>query len=255
MSDLATHSSPEPEKSQKLIHHLVELRRRLLNCVYIIVTVFAIFFYFSNSIFELIARPLLLQFSNTVPMITTAITGTFVAPLKLTFFLSLFVAMPFIFYQIWRFLAPGLYKKERIVIWPLLLFSTLLFYLGMVFAYFVVFPLLFKFFIAIAPHSVAVTPDIGSFIDLVLKLFFAFGLCFEVPVVTIVLITAGVISLESVKEKRPYVFVGSFILGMLLTPPDVISQILLALPLYLLFELGIIVSKIMVNKKRPARAN
>lgn len=249
MTQFIPENSTDTLGMHKVVSHLIELRKRLLYCIYALAVVFAILFYFSNDIFNIVAKPLLSQFNNSAPLITTALTGTFVAPLKLTFFLSVFVAMPFIFYQLWCFLAPGLYKKERVMIWPLLLFSTGLFYLGVLFAYFVVFPLLFKFFISIAPSSIIVTPDIVNFIDLVLKLFLAFGICFEVPIFTVVLIVSNVLSLQSVKEKRPYVLVGSFVVGMILTPPDVISQILLALPLYILFEAGILAAKIILRKK------
>ena len=231
--------------SQKMTSHLIELRKRLLNCLYMLAAIFVVLFYFSNPLFELVATPLIKQLPHANQLIATAVTGTLVAPLKLSFFCALFLAMPFCAHQLWRFFAPGLYQCERFLIWPLLLVSTLLFYAGIAFAYFVVFPLLFTFFINIAPQYITVMPDIDSYVGFCLKLFFAFGLAFQVPILTLLCYWSGLLSLTTISKKRPYVLVAAFTLGMVLTPPDVLSQILLAIPLYLLFELGIIIAKVL----------
>ncbi len=225
--------------------HLIELRKRLLNCLYMLTVIFAVLFYFSNPLFELVATPLIKQLPDSNQLIATSVTGTFVAPLKLSFFCALFLAMPVFFHQLWCFFSPGLYQRERFLIWPLLLMSTLLFYAGIAFVYFVVFPLLFTFFIKIAPQYITVLPDIDSYVGFCLKLFFAFGLAFQVPILTLLCYWSGLLSLDSISKKRPYVLVAAFTLGMILTPPDVLSQILLAIPLYLLFEIGILFAKIL----------
>lgn len=238
-----------PSGFQRIVDHLIELRRRLLICVASLVVVFLVLFYFATPLFNLLASPLLQQLGHQQTMVATSLTSTFVAPIKFSFFIALCVTMPVIFYHLWAFVAPALYPNERRHIWPLLLMSSLLFYLGVLFAYKVVFPLLFKFFISMAPDSITVMPDIASYVDLILKLFFAFGLTFEVPIFTLLLIMSGVVSVKGLKQKRPYVIVGAFTLGMLLTPPDVLSQILLAIPLYFLFECGIVAGSF-VEKRR-----
>ena len=184
-------------------------------------------------------------------MIATEVASPFLTPFKLSLVLSLFVAMPYILHQIWGFVAPGLYSNEKRVALPLLLSSILLFYAGIAFAFFVVFPLVFAFFTSVAPDGVAIMTDINRYLDFVLKLFFAFGLAFEIPIATMLLIWTGATSTESLKRKRPYVIIGCFIFGMILTPPDVISQILLAIPMWVLFELGIIFSTVIKPRKTP----
>ena len=182
-------------------------------------------------------------------MISTKPAGTFFTPMKLALVLSIFAAMPYILYQMWGFVAPALYRHERKLILPLLVSSSLLFYAGMAFAYYVVFPLMFKFFIAVAPEGVAVMTDISEYLDFVLKIFFAFGVAFEVPIATILLVWTGMATPEGLAEKRPYIIVGAFVIGMLLTPPDVISQTLLALPMWVLFELGLWSSRYFLKQR------
>lgn len=172
-------------------------------------------------------------------MIATEVASTFIAPLKLSFYLAIFLSMPYILYQFWNFISPGLYENERRFVLPLLFTSIILFYAGMAFAFFIIFPLMFGFFISIAPDGVTVMTDISRYLDFIMKIFFAFGLAFEVPVITIFLTRSGITTVESLKQNRPYIIVGAFVAGMLLTPPDVMSQFLLALPIWLLFELGL----------------
>ena len=232
----------EQEKAQPLVSHLIELRTRLLKSLCAILLVFLSLFYFANDIYSLIAAPLIEQLSDGSTMIATEVASPFMAPFKLTLFAAVFIAMPYLLTQLWGFIAPGLYKQEQRLAQPLLISSILLFYMGTAFAYFVVFPLIFGFFNAVTPEGVAVMTDISRYLDFVLKLFFAFGLAFEVPVATVLLIWSGFASVEKLKKNRPYVIVSAFVLGMLLTPPDVISQILLALPIWLLFEAGLFFS-------------
>lgn len=239
----------ELSTTEKTMGHLVELRRCLLKIITAVSILFLVTFIFANSLFSALAIPLLKQLPNGSSMIATGVTGTFVAPLKLSFFIAVLLAIPYILYQLWSFLAPGLYRHERLAIWPLLISSTLLFYSGVAFAYFIVFPLLFKFFISIAPASIQVMPDLVSYLDFSLKMFFAFGLAFEVPIFTLLLIGSGVVEIEQVQKARPYVIVAAFTLGMLLTPPDVISQIMLAIPLYFLFEAGVLISRFFLKKQ------
>lgn len=226
-------------EEQTFISHLIELRDRLLRMVLAVVLIFMALFPFANELYTILAQPLLQHMPQGSSMIATEVASPFLTPFKLALVLAIFVAIPFLLYQIWGFVAPGLYHHEKRLAMPLLASSTLLFYLGMAFAYIVVFPLVFGFFTSVAPEGVAVMTDISKYLDFVLKLFFAFGVAFEVPVVVIVLILMGTTTAESLSQKRPYIIVGAFVIGMLLTPPDVISQTLLALPMWLLFELGL----------------
>ena len=193
-----------------------------------------------NDLYYIISEPLRVFLPEGSTMIATDVASPFFTPFKLTLMTSVFIGMPYLLYQIWSFIAPALYDKEKRIAIPLLLSSIVLFYLGMAFAYFVVFPLIFGFFTSAGPEGVAIMTDISRYLDFVLKLFFAFGLAFEIPIATILLVTAGITTTENLREKRPYVVVGCFVVGMLLTPPDVISQLLLAIPMWLLFEMGII---------------
>ncbi len=242
MSD--TEETLEKGQEQTLVQHLLELRVRLLRCMVAALVVFAGLFYFSNDIYQYISEPLRATLPEGSTMIATEVASPFLAPFKLTIVLSLFITMPFILHQIWGFIAPGLYRHEKRIGIPLLAASIVLFYLGVCFAYFVVFPLMFSFFTSVGPDSVTVMTDINRYLDFVLKLFFAFGVAFEVPVVTILLVWSGISSVESLSKKRPYVIVGCFVIGMLLTPPDIISQSLLAIPMWLLFESGIVFSRL-----------
>ncbi|RME34316.1 MAG: twin-arginine translocase subunit TatC [Gammaproteobacteria bacterium] len=234
---------PEEQQGQPLIAHLLELRERLLHSVLCVLLVFLCLFWFANDLYAWLARPLLEKLPAGASMIATEVAAPFLAPFKLTLVVSIFLSVPFLLYQAWAFIAPGLYRHERRLVLPLLVSSTVLFYLGIAFAYFVVFPLIFAFFTSTAPSGVAVMTDISRYLDFVLKLFFAFGLAFEVPVAVFLLARTGVISADDLAAKRPYVVVASFVIGMLLTPPDVISQVLLAVPIWLLFELGLVMAR------------
>ena len=235
---------PEQDEGQPLVEHLIELRSRILNGLFAIMIIFLPLFYFANDIYSYISEPLRTFMPEGTTMIATEVASPFLTPFKLALVLSIFVAMPVILHQIWSFIAPGLYNNEKKVAVPLLTSSIILFYAGIAFAFYVVFPLVFGFFTSVAPEGVTVMTDINRYLDFVLKLFFAFGLAFEIPIATVLLIWTGASTAESLGKKRPYVIVGCFVLGMLLTPPDVISQILLALPMWLLFEIGIIFAKV-----------
>ena len=228
------------EQQQPLISHLVELRDRLLRAVLAVLLVALCLFPFANDLYLFLSEPLMRHLPETSSMIATEVASPFLTPFKLTLSTAIMIAVPYLLYQLWAFVAPGLYDHERKLVFPLLFASTLLFFLGIAFAFYVVFPLIFAFLTQAAPEGVAVMTDISSYLDFVLKLFFAFGLAFEVPIATLLLIWTGASTVESLTEKRPYVIVGAFVVGMLLTPPDVISQTLLALPVWLLFELGLV---------------
>ncbi|GAA6174026.1 twin-arginine translocase subunit TatC [Colwellia sp. KU-HH00111] len=240
--------SPSPEKSVSLFDHLLELRNRLLRAVLGVFVVFCSLVYFAQDIYQYLAQPLLETMPIGSQMIATDVASPFFAPFKLTIVLSVFLAMPYILYQMWSFIAPGLYRNEKRLIAPLMLGSTLLFYGGIAFAYFVVFPVVFAFFTSVAPEGVVIATDISSYLDFVLKLFFAFGAAFEIPIAVVLMCWTGVTTPDSLRNKRPYVVVGVFVIGMLLTPPDVISQSMLAIPMLLLFELGIIVASLYNNE-------
>ncbi|MFT6028836.1 MAG: sec-independent protein translocase protein TatC [Oleiphilaceae bacterium] len=242
MTDQNKQEDSLSDKAQPLIAHLVELRDRLLKSVVFVIAIFLSLYYFSNDLYTLISEPLRAFLPEGSTMIATDVASPFFTPFKLTLMTSVFIGMPYLLYHIWSFIAPALYEKEKRLAIPLLFSSIILFYLGMAFAYFVVFPLVFGFFTSAGPEDVAIMTDISSYLDFVLKLFFAFGLAFEIPIATILLVAAGITTAENLREKRPYVVVGCFIVGMLLTPPDVISQLLLAIPMWLLFEMGIIFS-------------
>lgn len=233
------------DKAQPLIAHLIELRGRLLKSVVCVILIFFSLYWFSNDLYSLISEPLRVFLPEGSTMIATDVASPFFTPFKLTLMTSVFISMPYVLYQIWSFIAPALYEKEKRIAIPLLLSSIILFYAGMAFAYFVVFPLVFGFFTSTGPEGVAIMTDISRYLDFVLKLFFAFGLAFEIPIATILLVTAGITTTDSLREKRPYVVVGCFVVGMLLTPPDVISQLLLAIPMWLLFEMGIIFASLL----------
>ena len=225
-----------------LLSHLVELRNRLFKMFGSVFLVFLAMFPFAKPIFELVSEPL----RKVLPggeLIAIGTASPVIATLKLSFYLSLIIAMPVVLYQLWAFVAPGLYKKEKRFAFPLFGTSVVLFYVGIAFAYFVVFPLVFSFLVAFTPESVNFMPDISDYVGFVMMLIIVFGLAFETPVATVLLIWSGIVSIEKLTKARPYVFLGAFVVGMLLTPPDVISQIILAVPVYLLFELGIILAR------------
>ena len=242
-------SENEVFESQPLMTHLVEFRNRVLRSVLAVLIIFAGLFSFSNEIYLYISEPIRAFLPANTSMIATEVASPFLTPFKLTLVLSVFAAMPFILYQTWAFLAPGLYKREKKIVLPLFFSSVFLFYAGMAFAYYVVFPLVFMFFTSIAPDGISVMPDIRSYLDFVLKLFFAFGLSFEIPIAVVILSWMGAVDPRNLAKKRPYVFVLCFILGMLLTPPDIISQTLLAVPMWLLFEVGILFGRIVASNQ------
>jgi len=233
-------SQPKVDKSElPLVAHLVELRDRLLRVIAVVVALFLSMIYWANDLYTTLAEPLMAHLPTDGTMIATDVASPFFTPFKLTLVLSIFLAMPMLLYQFWGFIAPGLYRHEKRMVFPLLASSTGLFYLGGIFAYFVVFPLVFGFFTSVAPDGVAIMTDISKYLDFVLKMFFAFGLAFEVPVVVVVLVWAGITTADSLAAKRPYIVVSVFVLAMLLTPPDAISQTLLAIPMLVLFEAGL----------------
>lgn len=241
--------NPEQDQELPLVSHLVELRQRLIRMLLIVLLVFLGLFYFANDLYSYLSAPLTALLPPGTSMIATDVTSPFFAPFKLTLVLAVLLAVPFILHQIWGFIAPGLYQHEKRMAVPLLVSSIFLFYAGVAFAYFVVFPLIFGFFTSVGPENVAVMTDISSYLNFVLKLFFAFGIVFEIPIATLLLIWTGAASVAGLRQKRAYVIVGCFVLGMLLTPPDVISQTLLALPMWLLYELGIVLGVVLVKPK------
>ncbi|HJL60600.1 MAG TPA: twin-arginine translocase subunit TatC [Pseudomonadales bacterium] len=237
----------QEDEGQPLIEHLIELRSRLLRSIISVLVIFFPLFYFGNEIYVYISKPLRAYLPEGTSMIATEVASPFLTPFKLSLVLAIFIAIPYILHQLWSFVAPGLYKNEKRIALPLLVSSIILFYAGIAFAYYVVFPLVFSFFTSVAPDGVTIMTDINRYLDFVLKLFFAFGIAFEIPIATVLLVWTGASDVDSLRKKRPYIIVGCFVVGMLLTPPDIISQLLLALPMWILFELGIIFS--MVTKK------
>ncbi|WP_077529500.1 twin-arginine translocase subunit TatC [Vreelandella utahensis] len=238
------------ENTMPLVAHLVELRNRLLKAILAILVIFLALYPFANQLYAWLSGPLRAYLPEGSSMIATDVAAPFFAPLKLTLVLGTFLAMPVVLYQIWRFMAPGLYRHEKRIAFPLLASSILLFYLGAVFAYYVVFPLVFAFFTSVGPAEVTVMTDMSSYLSFVLKLLFAFGIAFEIPIAIMLMILSGATDTQSLREKRPYVVVGCFVVGMLMTPPDMISQTLLAGPMWLLFEIGLIFGR-MVERRRP----
>ncbi|WP_137223339.1 twin-arginine translocase subunit TatC [Shewanella sp. MEBiC00475] len=231
-----------------LISHLLELRNKLLKAIGSVLLVFIAIVYWANDIYHYIALPLMRSLPETGSMIATDVAAPFFAPFKLTLVLAFFIAIPYVLYQVWSFVAPGLYKHEKRLVVPLLTSSTLLFYLGIAFAYYIVFPVVFGFFTSVVPDGVQVATDISSYLSFILKLFFAFGLAFEIPVAVVLLCWAGVTTPDELRKKRPYIVVGAFVIGMFLTPPDIISQTMLAVPMLLLFEGGLIAARFYSKK-------
>jgi sec-independent protein translocase protein TatC len=234
------------------LEHLIELRDRLLRVVAAVAVFLVVLLPFANPLYSLLAEPLLRHMPEGTSMIATEVASPFLTPFKLTLVLAVFLAMPVALYQAWAFIAPGLYRHEKRLALPLLVSSVLLFYLGMAFAYFVVFPLIFGFFTATAPEGVAVMTDINKYLDFVLTLFFAFGVAFEVPIATILLVLAGVTTPDDLLRMRPYIIVGAFVIGMVLTPPDVFSQTFLAVPMWLLFEVGVVLARMALRARGDA---
>ncbi len=232
-----------------LVDHLTELRVRLVKSVVAIASCFILLIYFSNDIYQFLAEPLQKFLPSNSSMIATEVASPFLAPLKLTLFVSLMISMPYFFSQIWGFIAPALYKQEKNLSFSLLFSSVVLFYLGIVFTYFLILPIVFSFFTSSAPEGVLVMTDINSYLGFVLGMMLAFAIAFEIPILIFLLIWSGVSTSASLSKKRPYIIVGCFVVGMLITPPDVISQTLLAVPAWLLFELGLLISKLILESR------
>lgn len=255
MSMSGDSKEPREEQSQApLIEHLIELRSRLMRAVIVILVVFLGLYSFANDIYTFVAEPLMALLPEGSQMIATEVASPFLAPFKLTLVVAVFIAIPFVLHQAWAFIAPGLYDNEKALAIPILVSSIALFYGGAAFAYYVVFPLLFEFFTQTGPENVAVMTDINQYLNFVLKLFFAFGIAFEIPIATFLLIQSGATTVESLSKKRPYIILGCFVVGMLLTPPDVISQSLLAIPMYLLYEVGLLFGRLVRKRKEEKEA-
>ncbi|MEO6698964.1 MAG: twin-arginine translocase subunit TatC [Paraperlucidibaca sp.] len=242
-----------PSAEMPLVNHLIELRTRLLRVIVVLFVVFFSLVYFANDIYGWLSAPLRALLPPGSTMIATDVTSPFMAPFKLTFFVALFASVPYILYQLWGFIAPALYQRERRIAIPLVFTSALLFYAGIAFAYFVTLPAILGFFTRVGPEDVAIMTDINLYLDFALKLFLVFGITFEIPIAVLVLIAAGVISSASLAEKRRYIIVGCFALSMFLTPPDALSMTMLAIPMWLLFETGLFFGGIL-ERQRQAKA-
>lgn len=233
-------STPEiNDQPMPLVAHLTELRDRLLRALLAVLIVFVVLFPFANDIYAFVSEPLRSLLPPGATMIATEVASPFLTPFKLTLVMAIFIAIPYVLFQVWSFVAPGMYRHEKRFAIPLLVSSVALFYAGAAFAYYVVFPLIFAFFTSVGPEGITIMTDINSYLNFVLKLFFAFGLAFEIPIAAVLMIWAGITTPEALAAKRPYIIVGCFVFGMLLTPPDVISQSLLAIPMWILFEFGV----------------
>ena len=247
---MADNDTNQNSTGTTFISHLVELRQRLMRAIIAVLVVFVACAPFANTLYEYLAQPLMSVLPEGNTMISTEPHGPFFVPFKFAFAFAVGVSMPYLLYQMWAFVAPGLYTHEKKAVIPLLVSSSVLFYLGVLFSYFIVFPLIFAFFTGTAPEGVAVMTDINAYLSFVLKLFFAFGIAFEVPIATVLLVKAGITTPESLSRKRPYIIVSAFVVGMFLTPPDVFSQTMLAIPVWVLFEIGLYFSKITARKKK-----
>jgi len=247
--------SPTPENTQEtFVSHLIELRSRLLRSIVAIVVVLVCLFPWAKDIYAALAAPLLKALPHGSTMIATDVTGTFLVPLKVTLMAAFLIALPYVLYQMWAFVAPGLYHHEKRLALPVIFSSVIFFALGMAFAYFIVFPIAFGFFAGYTPTGVQMMTDIDKYLSFVLTMFVAFGITFEVPVVVVVLVRLGVVSLEKLRSIRGYVIVGAFIVGAIFTPPDVLSQVMLAVPLWLLYELGLLIARFVAVTKRETGA-
>jgi sec-independent protein translocase protein TatC len=246
--------SEEPEKLAEgtLISHLLELRDRLIRAMIGVALVFMPCVFYSNQIFSFVAKPLKEKLPKGASLIATGVMSPFTTPFKLSFYVALIIAMPYVLYQVWAFVAPGLYRHEKRFAIPLLASSILLFYIGMVFAYLFVFPVMFQFFTSSTPMGVAMMTDITSYLDFVVTMFFCFGIAFEVPIAVVLLVIMGIVRLEKLKASRGYVLIGIFIIAALLTPPDPVSQCVMAIPMYLLYEGGLVMARILLRMKRES---
>jgi sec-independent protein translocase protein TatC len=251
--------SPEPSESEQLaegtlISHLLELRQRLLRSVIAVLVVFVPLAFFANELFTVVAQPLVEKLPEGTSIIATSVIAPFMTPLKLALIMSIFIAMPFILYQAWAFIAPGLYRNEKRFAMPLFASSVVLFYVGVAFAYFIVFPLMFGFLTSSAPDGVRVMTDMSSYLDFTMLLFFAFGMAFEVPVATVLLVATGLVKVEALKKHRGYIVLGIFVFAAFLTPPDAVSQSFMAVPMYLLYEIGILLAQFLTRDRVAAGA-
>lgn len=257
MTSTTSHSTAlteKPDQSEELEQlpftaHLIELRRRLIKCVGLVVGLFLVMLPFANTLYEMLSAPLRGRLPEHATMIATDVTATFMAPFKLNFYVALIISMPFILYQIWQFLAPALYKTEKKIAVPILLSSIVLFYAGIAFAYFITLPAVLTFFMQASPDSVAPMTDINSYLGFCLKLFLVFGITFEIPVATVMLILGRFVTIESLVSKRRYIIVGCFFVAMFITPPDALSMLMLAIPMWLLFELGVLLGRILLTQQ------
>ena len=236
-------------REDSFISHLIEMRDRLLRAVLAVVILFVVLFPWAQDLYALLAKPMLASLPQGGQMIATEVTTPFFVPMKVTLMTAFLLALPWIFYQAWAFVAPGLYQHEKRLGIPLVVASVILFLLGMAFAYFLVFPVVFGFIVGVAPEGVAVMTDIGKYLDFVMTLFLAFGLTFEVPVAVVLLVKMGMVTVAKLREIRPYVIVGAFVIGAIFTPPDIISQFMLAIPLWILYELGILVAALITRSE------
>ena len=250
--DADEHDALVDSAEMPFMAHLIELRQRILKGLFAVVALFAPIYFFANDLYVLVAAPLMAHLPGDGTMIATEVASPFLTPFKLAIYAAIFVGMPVILHQAWSFVAPGLYKHEKRFALPLLFSSIALFYLGMAFAYFAVFPLVFQFMAAVTPIGVTMMTDINRYLDFVLTMFFAFGFAFEIPIATLLLVWSGISTAQGIANKRPYVIVGCFAAGMLLTPPDVISQLLLALPTWVLFEIGILFARVAEKRNEVA---
>ncbi|HTT10398.1 MAG TPA: twin-arginine translocase subunit TatC [Burkholderiaceae bacterium] len=251
MSSPPSDSTETPDQEQGFLSHLIELRQRLVRAALAVVVIFLPLSFFMKDVFDLVSRPLMVALPAGTKLLSTGVVAPFMVPLKVTLFLSFLLALPFVLWQAWAFVAPGLYKHEKRLAGPLLVSSVFMFMLGICYCYFVVFGLVFKFITRFAPESVHVAPDIEAYFSFVLGMFLAFGVTFEVPIVVVLLARFGIASVARLRQMRPYVVVGAFILAAIFTPPDVLSQLLLAIPLCLLYELGVFCARFV---ERPARS-
>jgi len=251
---MASEKPAEPLAEGTLMSHLLELRNRLMKAVIALLVVFIPCAYFANDLFTLIARPLIDKLPEGSTLLNTNVVGSFMTPFKVSFYVALFLAMPVVLYQIWAFVAPGLYRREKRFAVPLLASSVLLFYCGALFAYYVVFPVMFPFLIGTTPAGVTYAPDIASLLDFVLTMFFAFGVAFEMPVAVVLLVLTGMVKIEKLTANRGYVIIGIFVVAAFLTPPDAISQTIMAVPMYILYEGGVVMARVMSKMRREADA-
>jgi len=248
--------SDKPDKLAEgtLLSHLLELRDRLMRALIAVCVVFLPCAYYANDIFEFAARPLLAQLPKGASLIATSVMSPFTTPFKLSFMVALFIAIPYVLYQVWAFVAPGLYKHEKRFALPLLLSSIVLFYCGVAFAYFLVFPVMFQFFAATTPAGVQMMTDINNYLDFALTMFFAFGVAFEMPIAVVLLVITGIVGVDKLVAARGYVVIGIFVIAAILTPPDALSQTLMAVPMWLLYELGVLFARVMVRKRAKPEA-